>query len=120
MPGGQVVHYIQELELGGVNEHDAPVLLRSVDAFALGHDQDKVLADELEIVVARNEPDHRHLVDPVHDDVALGGGDSLWVWREVTLCNSRYDSCMVPLKRLVEKMNQLIWVLGGDVLRLRV
>ena len=54
--GGQVVHYIQELELGSVNEHDATVLLRSEDAFALGHDRDKVLADELEIVVARVKP----------------------------------------------------------------
>ena len=33
--GGQVVHYIQELELGSVNEHDAPVLLRSVDPAVL-------------------------------------------------------------------------------------
>ena len=118
--GGQVVHYIQELELGSVNEHDATVLLRSVDAFVLCRDQDKVLADKLEIVVARVEPDHRHLVDPVHDDVALGGGDSLWVGREVTLGDISYDSCMAPLKRLVEEMEQLVGILGGDVLRLGV
>ena len=111
----QVVHYIQELELGSVNEHDATVLLRTVDAFVLCHDQDKVLADKLEIVVARVKADHRHLVDPVHDEVALGGGDSLWVWREVTLGDISYDCCMAPLKRLVEKMDQLVGILGGDV-----
>ena len=116
----QVIHYIQELELGGVNEHDAPVLLRSVNAFALGHDRDKVLADELEIVVARVEANHRHLVDPVHDEVALGCGDSLWVWREVPLCNSRYDRGMATFEGLVEEMDQLVGILGDDVLRLRV
>ena len=71
---GQVVHYIQELEFGSVNKHDATVLLRSEDAFVLCHHRDKVLADELEIVVARIEADHRHLVDPVHDEIALGCG----------------------------------------------
>ena len=118
--GGQVVHYIQELELGSVNEHDATVLLRSEDAFVLCHDRHKVLADELEIVVARVEPDHRHLVDPAHDEVALGDGDSLWVWRKVPVCNISYDGCMASLKRLVEEMDQLVGILGGDVLRLRV
>ena len=117
---GQVVHYIQELELGSVNEHNATVLLRSEDAFVLCHHRDKVLADELEIVVARVEPDHRHLVDPVHDEVALGCGDSLWVGREVPLFHIRYDCRMAPLKRLVEEMDQLVGILGGDVLRLWV
>ena len=117
---GQVVHYIQELELGSVNEHDATVLLRGEDAFVLCHHQDKVLADELEIVVARVEPDHRHLVDPVHDEVALGCGDSLWVWREVPLFHIRYDSRMASLKRLVEEMDQLVGILGHNVLWLEV
>ena len=117
---GQVVHYIQELELGSVNEHDATVLLRGEDAFVLCHHRDKVLADELEIVVARIEADHRHLVDPVHDEVSLGCGDSLWVWREVPLFHIRYDCCMATLEGLVEEMDQLVGILGGDVLRLRV
>ena len=106
--GGQVVRYIQELELGSVNEHDATVLLRSEDPAVMCHDRDKVLADKLEIVVARVEADHRHLVNPVHDEVALGDGDSLWVGREVTLCNIGRDGCMAPLKRLVEEMDQLV------------
>ena len=117
---GQVVHNIQELELGSVNEHDATVLLRSVDAFALGHDRDKVLADEPEIVVARVEADHRHLVDPVHDNVALGDGDSLWIWREVTLGDISYDSGMTPLKRLVKELDKLVRVFRDNVLGLRV
>ena len=109
---GQVVHYIQELELGSVNEHNATVLLRSEDAFGLCHHRDKVLADELEILVARIEADHRHLVDPVHDEVALGCGDSLWVWREVPLFHIRYDGRTAALKRLVEEMDQLVGNLG--------
>ena len=117
---GQVVHYIQELELGSVNEHDAPVLLHSEDPAVLCHHRDKVLADELEIVVARIETDHRHLVDPVHDEVALGCGDSLWVWREVPLFHIRYDRGMATFEGLVEEMDQLVGILGGDVLRLRV
>ena len=117
---GQVVHYIQELELWSVNEHDATVLLRSEDAFVLCHHRDKVLADEFEIVVARVEPDHWHLVDPAHDDVALGCGNSLWIWREVPLFHIRYDCRMASLKRLVEEMDQLVRVFRGNVLRLRV
>ena len=117
---GKVIHYIQELELGSVNEHDATVLLRSEDAFVLCHHRDKVLADELEVVVARIETDHRHLVDPVHDDAALRCGDSLWVGREVPLFHIRYDRGMATFERLVEEMDQLSRVFRGDVLRLRV
>ena len=117
---GQVVHYIQELELGSVNEHDATVLLRRKDPAVFCHDRDKILADKLEIVVARVEPDHWHLVDPAHDDVALGCGNSLWVWREVPLFHIRYDCRMAPLEGLVEEMDQLVGVLGHNVLGLRV
>ena len=70
--------------------------------------------------MARVEPEHRHLVDPVHDEVALACGDSLWVGREVPLFHIRYDSCMATLKRLVEEMDQLSRVFRGDVLGLRV
>ena len=70
--------------------------------------------------MARIETDHRHLVDPVHDEVALGCGDSLWVWREIPLFHIRYDCCMASLKRLVEEMDQLVGILGGNVLGLRV
>ena len=48
---GQVVHHVQELELGGVDEHDAAVLLRCKDIFVSSHERDKVLADEFEVVV---------------------------------------------------------------------
>ena len=34
---GQVVHHVQELELGGVYEHDAAVLLRCEDPRVLRH-----------------------------------------------------------------------------------
>ena len=67
----QVVQHVQELELGGVNEHDATVLLRREDILVLGHERDEVLADELEIVVARVEAQHRHLVEPLQDLLAL-------------------------------------------------
>ena len=70
--------------------------------------------------MVRIEADHRHLVDPVHDEVALGCGDSLWVWREVPLFHIRCDCRMAPLKRLVEEMNQLVGILGQKVLGLGV
>ena len=70
--------------------------------------------------MARIEADHRHLVDPVHDEVALGCGDSLWVWREVPLFHIRYDGRTAALKRLVEEMDQLVGNLGHNVLGLRV
>ena len=44
--GGQVVHNIQELELGRVDEHDAAVLLRREHIFVSRHERDKVLADQ--------------------------------------------------------------------------
>ena len=53
---GQIVHHVQELELGGVYEHDATVLFRCKDLFVLGHERNIVLADELEVVVTRVEP----------------------------------------------------------------
>ena len=118
--GGQVVQHIQKLELGGVDEHDATVLLRCVDFAVLGHERDKVLANELEIVVARVETQHRHLVEPLQDLLALACGDSLWVWREVPPGHIRYDRCMAALKRLVEAIDQLSRVPGDDVLRLWV
>ena len=68
---GQVVQNIQELELGRVDEHDSTVLLRREDFAVLSHERDEVLANELEIVVARVETDHRHLVDPFQDLLAL-------------------------------------------------
>ena len=67
----------------------------------------KSLFHELEIVVARVKPDHRHLVDPVHDEVSLGCGDALWVWREVPLFHIRYNCRMATFEGLVEEMDQL-------------
>ena len=75
--GGQVVHNIQELELGRVDEHDAAVLLRREDIGVSGHERDKILADELEIVVARVEAQHRHLVEPFQDLLARGLRDAV-------------------------------------------
>ena len=116
---GQVVHYIQKLELGSVNEHDTTVLLRSVDAFVLGHDRDKVLADKLEIVVARVEADHRHLVEPGQDTLSLLLRDTVNVWKPELVYHIRSDSLKPPLQGLVEEMDQLVRVFGDNVLRLR-
>ena len=117
---GQVVQHIQKLELGSVDEHDATVLLRRVNSAVLGHERNKVLANELEIVVARVEAQHRHLVDPFQDEVALACGDSFWVWREVPLFHIRYDRCMAALQGLVKAMDKLSRVPGDNVLGLGV
>ena len=45
--GGQVVHNIQELELGRVDENDAAVLLRRKYTRVSRHARNKVLANEL-------------------------------------------------------------------------
>ena len=117
---GQVVHHIQELELGRVDEHDAPLLHRREAPALFGHERDEVLADELEIVVARVEAQHRHLGDPLHDEFAPAFRDSLWVWREVPPGHIRHDCCVAALQGLVEAMDQLRRVPGDDVLRLGV
>ena len=78
---GQVVQHIQELELGSANEHDAAVLLRREDIFVPSHERDKILADELEIVVTRIEAQHRHLVEPSQDLLALRLRDAVNVWK---------------------------------------
>ena len=78
---GQVVQHIQELELGSADEHDAAVLLRREDIFVLSHERDKVLADELEIVVNRVETQHRLLVEPSQDVLALRLRDAVNVWK---------------------------------------
>ena len=117
---GQVVHHVQELELGRVDEHDAPVLLRREDPRILRHERDKVLADELEIVVARVETQHWHLVDPLHYLLALLLRDAIDVWKTELVYHVRSDRCMATLKGLVEEMDQLSRVPRDDVLRLGV
>ena len=118
--GGQVVHNIQEVELERVDEHDATVLLRGEDIVVSDHERDKVLADELEVVVARVEAQHRHLGEPLRDTRALAYGNFLWVWGKIPRLHSRYDCCVAALKGLVEAVNQVSGVAGDDVLRLMI
>ena len=117
---GQVVHHVQELELGGVDEHDAAVLLRCEDIFVSGHERDKVLADEFEVVVARVEPDHRHMGEPSQDLLSLRGRDALNVWKPELVHHIREDCLVAALQRLVEEMDQLVRVFGDNVLGLWV
>ena len=117
---GQIVHHVQELELGGVYEHDATVLLRCEDLFVLSHERDIVLADELEIVVARVEPDHRHLGYPLQDLLALRVRDTLSVWKPELVHHIREDCLVATLQGLVEEADQLVRVLGDNVLGLGV
>ena len=112
---GQVVQHIQELELGSVDEHDAAVLLRREDIFVPSHERDKVLADELEIVVTRVEAQHWHLVEPSQDL-----RDAVNVWKPERVYHIRLDSLVTPLQGLVEEMNQLVRIFRDDVLRLWV
>ena len=117
---GQVVQHVQELEPGGAYEHDATVLLRREDLFALGHERDEVLADELEVVVARVETQHRHLVERLQDLLALRVGDAVNVGKAELGYHIRLDGLVAPLQGLVEEVDQLVRVLGDDVLRLWV
>ena len=117
---GQVVQHVQELEPGGVYEHDATVLLRSEGILVLGHERDEVLADELEVVVARVEAQHRHLVEPLQDLLALRLGDAVDVGKAELVYHVRYDCLVAPLQGLVEEVDQLVRVPGDDVLRLWV
>ena len=117
---GQVVQHIQELELGSADEHDAAVLLRREDIFVLSHERDKVLADELEIVVTRVEAQHRYLVEPSQDLLALRLQDAVNVWTPEPVYHIRYDCLVTPLQGLVEEMDQLVRAFRDDVLRLWV
>ena len=117
---GQVVQHIQELEPGSADEHDAAVLLRREDIFVPGHERDKVLADELEIVVARVEAQHWHLVEPLQDLLAPRLRDAVNVWKPELVYHIRYDCLVTPLQGLVEEMDQLVRVFRDDVLRLWV
>ena len=117
---GQVVQHVQELEPGGVYEHDATVLLRREGILAPGHERDEVLADELEVVVTRVETQHRHLVEPLQELLALRLGDTVDVGKAELVYHSRYDCLVAPLQGLVEEVDQLVRVTGDDVLRLWV
>ena len=116
----QVVQHVQELELGGVDEHDPAVLLRRKGSLVLCQERDEMLTDELEIVVTRVEAQHRHLGNPLHDLLTLLLRDTLNVWEGELVHHVRYDCCMAALKGLVEKVDQLCRVPGYDVLRLGV
>ena len=117
---GQVVQHVQELEPGGVYEHDATVLLRREDILVPGHERDQVLADELEVVVARVETQHRHLVEPLQELLALRLGDAVDVEKAELVYHVRYDCLVAPLQGLVEEVDQLVRVPGDDVLGLWV
>ena len=117
---GQVVQHIQKLEPGRVYEHDATVLLRRESILALGHERDEVLADELEVVVARVETQHRHLVEPLQDLLTLRLGDTGDVGKAELVYHVRYDCLVAPLQGLVEEVNQLVRVPGDNVLGLWV
>ena len=96
------------------------VLPRRVDFAVLDHERNKVLANELEIVVARVEPDHRHLVDPFQDLLALRLRDAVNVWKPELVYHIRSDCLVTPLQGLVEALDQLSRVPGDDVLGLWV
>ena len=115
---GQVVQHVQELEPGGVYEHDTTVLLRREGILVLGHERDEVLADKLEVVVARVETQHRHLVEPLQELLALRLGNAVDVGKTELVYHVCYECCMAALKGLVEAMDQLSRVLGDDVLRI--
>ena len=117
---GQVVQHVQELEPGGVYEHDAPVLLRREGILVLGHERDEVLADELEVVVARVEAQHRNLIEPFKELLALRLGNAVDVGEAELVYHIRYDCLVSPLQGLVEEVDQLIRVPRDDVLGLWV
>ena len=108
---GQIVHNIQELELGSVDEHDAAVLLRREHIFVSRHEWDKVLADKLEVVVPRVETQHRHLREPPKEKLVLRCRDAFDVWGEKLGTHIRHDC------RVTDKGSG---VPGDYVLRLRV
>ena len=114
----QVVQHVQELEPGGVYEHDATVLLRREDILVLGHERDEVLADELQVVVARVKTQHRHLVEPLQDLLVLRLGDAVDVGKAELVYHIRYNCLVAPLQGLVEEVDQLVRVPGDDVLGL--
>ena len=116
----QVVQHVQELELGGVDEHDPAVFLRRKGSRVLRQERDEVLADELEIVVARVKTQNRHLGNPFHDLLALLLRDTLNVWQAKLVHHVRYDCRMAALQGLVEEADQLCRVPGYDVLGLWV
>ena len=86
----------------------------------MGHDRDKVLADELEIVVARVKANHRHLVEPGQDTLPLLLRDTVNVWKPELVYHIRSDGLIPPLQGLVEEVYELVRVFGDNVLRLRV
>ena len=117
---GQIVHNIQELELGSVDEHDAAVLLRREHIFVPRHEWDKVLADKFEVVVPRVETQHRHLREPPKEKLVLRCRDAFDVWGEELGTHIRHDCRVTALKGLVEALDKVSRVPGDDVLRLRV
>ena len=117
---GQVVQHLQELEPGGVYEHDATVLLRREDILVPGHERDEVLSDELEVVVARVEAQHWHLVEPLQKLLALRLGNAVDVGKAELGYHIRYDCLVAPLQGLVEEVDQLVRVPGDNVLGLWV
>ena len=83
-------------------------------------ERDKMLTNELEIVMTRVETQHWHLVDPLHDFLTLLLRNTNDVWEGELVHHVRYDCCVTTLQGLVEEADQLCRITGYDVLRLGV
>ena len=70
--------------------------------------------------MARVETQHRHLVEPLQDLLALRLRDAVDVGEAELVYHIRYDCLVAPLQGLVEEVDQLVRVPGDDVLRLWV
>ena len=70
--------------------------------------------------MARVEAQHRHLVEPSQDLLALRLRNAVNVWKPELVYHIRYDCLVTPLQGLVEEMDQLVRVFRDDVLGLWV
>ena len=70
--------------------------------------------------MARVEAQHRHLVEPSQNLLALRLRDAVNVWKAELVYHIRYDCLVTPLQGLVEEMDQLVRVFRDDVLGLWV
>ena len=106
----------RKLYQGGLNEHDAPLLLRRQDSVLLGELRDKVLSDQLHVVVTGVETEHWHLVAPLVDEPFLGLCQSFDIRRPVLLRNVLSDGFAAPLQCVIEQPEQLVGLSGNNVL----
>ena len=115
-----IVHHVQELVMGSVDEHHAAIVFPSKHSGFLPEVKHEVFFDKIQIVVAKVKANHRHLLAPLLDKLLALFGYPFEVRWHVLGIDIGSDGCAAALQSFIELLNKLCGIFGADVFRLAI